>query len=233
MPKRALIIQNDKPETLGLYESRLRERAEVALIHAYEMKPRDKFPSTEAFDAFIIGPTPISANDAHSHPFLRKELEYLRRIIGSGKPTLGVCCGGQMLAKLQGGEVHSSPRREIGGYTVSLTEDGFRDLLFHGFPQAFPVFQWHQEAFTVPPGGRLLATGSPCPVQAYAKDNIWGVIFHLEITEPDARRWADAYPQEPQAIGKNRAQVLAECRESEPRMRALAERLVDNLISVA
>jgi GMP synthase-like glutamine amidotransferase len=232
MPKRVLIIQNDKPETLGLYESRLRERADVTLIQAYNMKHNEQLPPPDAFDAFVVGPTPISANDAHSYPFLREELDYLRLIIGSRKPTLGVCCGGQMLAMLQGGEVHSSPKKEIGGYTVSLTDDGLRDHLFHGFPRDFPVFHWHQEAFTVPPGGRLLATGDPCPVQAYAKDNVHGLIFHLEITEQDARRWADAYPQEPQAIGKTRTQVLEECRAAEPQMRALAERLTDNLLSM-
>jgi len=233
MRKRVLIIQNDWPETLGLYETYLQEKSEATLVHAYNMEPNEQFPPIDDFDAFVVGPTPISANDAIRHPLLRKELDYLRRIIGSGKPALGVCCGGQMLAKLQGGEVHRSPQQEIGGYTVSLTGEGLRDPLFHGFPQVFPVFHWHQEAFTVPPGGSLLATGSPCTVQAYAKDNVRGVIFHMEITEREARRWSDAYPQEPQAIGKTRAQVLEECGTAEPQMRALAERLTNNLLSMA
>ena len=232
MPKRVLIIQNDPPETLGLYESRLREKADVTLIHAYMIKPNQRFPPTDRFDAFVVGPTPISANEAHNHPYLRKELDYLRQIIESGKPILGVCCGGQMLSMLQGGEVHRSPRREIGGYTVQLTDQGIRDPLFRGFPQTFSVFHWHQDAFTVPPGGRLLATGDPCPVQAYAKENVHGLIFHLEITEQDARRWADAYPDELKAIGKTREQALAECRAAEPQMRALAEKLVDNLLAI-
>jgi GMP synthase (glutamine-hydrolysing) len=232
MPKRVLIIQNDKPETLGLYETRLREVAETTLIHAYKMKPQERFPHTDDFDAFVVGPTPIPANDAHNHPYLRKELAYLRQIIDSGKPTLGVCCGGQMLSMLQGGEVHRSPSREIGGYTVTLTDQGLGDPLFRGFPLTFPVFHWHQDAFTVPPGGHLLATGHPCPIQAYAKDNVRGLIFHLEITEQDARRWADAYPDEPKAVGKTREQALAECRAAEPQMKTLAERLVDNLLEI-
>ena len=232
MAKRSLIIQNDEPETLGLYENNLREKSEVTLIHAYSLKPQEQFPPTDAFDVFLVGPTPISANDAHNHPFLRKELDYLRQIIHSGKPTLGVCCGGQMLAMLQGGEVHRSPQREIGGYTVHLTDCGLRDPLFRGFPKTFPVFQWHQDAFTVPPDGSLLATGDPCPSQAYAKDNVRGLIFHLEITEWDAYRWADAYPEEPQAIGKTHVGVLSECRAAEPQMRALAEKLTDNLLTM-
>ncbi|MFH2110484.1 MAG: type 1 glutamine amidotransferase [Candidatus Bathyarchaeota archaeon] len=232
MPRCVLIIQNDPPETLGLYETYLREKAQVTLIQAYNMKPQEQFPPTDDFDVFIIGPTPISANDAQKHGFLRKEWGYLQQIIDSGKPTLGVCCGGQMLARLQGGEVHRSPSKEIGGYTVALTDHGLRDPLFRGFPANFPVFHWHQDMFTVPPGGQLLATGTPCTIQAYAKDNIRGLIFHLEITHSDAERWADAYPEEPAAIGKTREQALEECREAEPEMRRLAERLVDNLLAI-
>ncbi len=232
MPKHVLIIQNDQPETLGLYETHLHEKAKATLIHAYRMKSNEQFPPTDEFDAFVVGPTPIFANDAHNHPFLRKELDYLRQIIDSGKPTLGVCCGGQMLSMLQGGKVHRSPSREIGGYTITLTDHGLKDPLFRGFTPTFPVFHWHQDAFTVPPGGRLLATGTTCPIQAYAKDNIRGLIFHLEITEMDARRWADAYPDEPKAIGKTREQALAECRAAEPQMRTLAEKLIDNLLTI-
>ena len=135
-----------------------------------------------------------------------------------------------MLAKLLGGEVVKSPNKEIGGYTVKLTEEGVADPLYHGFPAEFPVFHWHSDMFTVPPGGQLLATGDPCPVQSYRKGNVWGVIFHLEITSRDAERWANTYPDEPKAIGKTREQVLAECRETEDDMSKLAERLMRNFL---
>ena len=136
-----------------------------------------------------------------------------------------------MLAKLLGGEVLRSPRKEIGGYKVALTEQGLSDPLFHGFPSEFPVFHWHSDVFTIPPGGSLLATGNPCRIQSFRKDNVWGVIFHLEITTQDAMRWADAYPDEPKAIGKTREQVLDECKAKEPEMRALAIKLMQNFLS--
>jgi GMP synthase (glutamine-hydrolysing) len=232
MPHRVLIIQNDPPETLGTYEAYLREKAEVTLIQAYEMKPRQQYPSTDGYDAFIIGPTPVSANDVQDHGFLRKEWVYLQQVIDSGKPCLGVCCGGQILARLLGGQVTRSPSKEIGGYTVALTDHGLSDPLFRGFPRQFPVFHWHQDVFTVPPEGVLLATGSPCPIQAYAWGSIRGLIFHLEITSRDAERWADAYPDEPAAIGKTRGQVLEECRVHEHEMRRLAEKLMNNLLAM-
>ena len=232
-PVKILIIQNDEPETLGLYETILNEKeVQLTLLHAYKMKENDEFPSINNFDSFIIGPTPISANDAQNHDFLRKEWKYLEQIVESGKPCLGVCCGGQMLAKLLGGEVLKSPMKEVGGYEVKLTHEGSEDPLFHGFPKEFPVFHWHSDMFTVPPGGRLLAEGNPCPIQAFRKGNVYGVIFHLEIGTQDAKRWADAYPDEPKAIGKTRKQVLDECKVREPEMKILAIRFMDNFLDM-
>ena len=228
---RVLIIQNDPPETLGLYEEYLRQNTDLTLIHAYQMAQHQEFPPIEQFSHFIIGPTPISANDALNHEFLRKEWKYLQKIIDSGKPCLGVCCGGQMLAILLGGQVRKSPSKEIGRYTVALTEHGLSDSLFRRFPEEFPVFHWHSDMFTVPPSGVLLATGAPCPIQSFRKDNVWGVIFHLEITPRDAMRWANAYPDEPRAIGKSSEQVVAECRESESEMKTLAMKLMKNFLS--
>ncbi len=231
-PGRVLIIQNDATENLGLYERFLRERVGVDVVHAYSMRAGETFPGTEEYSAFIVGPTPISANDVQKHPFLAREWEYLSRVVGSGKPVLGVCCGGQILARLLGADVVRSPRKEVGGYTVTLTDAGASDPLFRGFSPAVPVFHWHSDMFKVPPGGQLLARGDPCPIQAYAWRNVRGVIFHLEIDHREADRWASAYPVELEAVGKTKAQVIEECRVREPEMRLLAERLVDNFLNL-
>ena len=229
--KRVLIIQNDPPEKLGLYEEYLRKNSDLTLIRAYEMKQEDEFPRVEQYSHFIIGPTPISANDALNYEFLQKEWTYLKEIIDSGKPCLGVCCGGQILARILGGEVNRSTRKEIGAYTISLTAQGIQDQLFSGFPLTFRVFQWHSEVFTIPPGGYLLATGEPCRVQSFRKGNVWGIIFHLEITSTEAVRWAKAYPDEPSDIGKTIEQVLRECRENDLEMGRLSETLMKNFLN--
>ena len=230
--KRVLLIQNDPPESLGYYETLLREKAELTVIHAYRMGEDEAFPPASMYDSFIIGPTPISANDAEKHSFLRKELDFLREVIQSGKPCLGVCCGAQMLAKLQGGQVLKSPSKEVGVYSTYLTEEGAADPLFAGFPEEFKVFHWHSEMFTVPPGGDMLARGDPCPVQAYRKGNIRGIIFHLELDSCDAEKWANAYPDEPRFIGKTSEQVVAECRLAEKELRRLATLFIENYISL-
>jgi GMP synthase-like glutamine amidotransferase len=232
-PPNILIIQNDEPETLGLYETYLKEKKiPHKVFHAYKLKPRESFPSIDEYDAFIVGPTPISANDAMKHYFLKKEWSELEKMTESGKPTLGVCCGGQMLSIILGGEVKPSPSKEIGGYQVHLTNVGQNDPLFKGFPISFPVFHWHSEMFTIPPGGECLATGDPCPIQSFSKENVKGVIFHLELTSQDAKRWADAYPKEPEMIGKSIDQVIQECKMVETQMQKLCYLLMDNFLSL-
>ena len=231
--ERVLIIQNDQTENLGLYQRHLEERAiSYHVVHAYRMREDDAYLPVGEFDAFIIGPTPISANTVEQHGFLRKEWRYLKEIVESGKPCLGVCCGGQMLARLLGAEVVSSPSKEVGGYEVRLTEAGRRDPLFKGFPETFPVYHWHTDMFKVPPGGEQLVEGDPCPIQAYGWRNVRGVIFHLEIDRREASRWADAYSAELVAVGKTREQVLEECAEREPEMRRLAYLLMDNFLGL-
>jgi GMP synthase-like glutamine amidotransferase len=230
---RVLIVQNDETESLGLYEQYLSEDGiDHQILHAYGLGPISPFPSVESFDAFIIGPTPISANDVESHNFLRREWSFLGEVVDSRKPTLGVCCGGQMLARRLGGKVSRSPEREVGGYEVRLTEVGETDPLFAGFPRDFPVFHWHAEMFQVPPGGDLLVKGAPCPIQSFGLGSIRGVIFHLEITSADAARWADAYPKELEAVGKTKEQVVEECRVKELEMRRLANLLMDNFLAM-
>ncbi len=228
---RFLIVQNDRVENLGLYEVFLRENAiEHQVFHAYNMKPDESFPPTRSYTHFIIGPTPISANDVLEHEYLAKEWAFLGEVVESGKPCLGVCCGGQMLAKLLGAEVRKSPEKEVGGYEVTLTDDGEIDPLFRGFPRRFPVFHWHSDMFHVPDGGQLLVEGEPCPVQAFGWRNVRGVIFHLEIDHREAERWAESYPQELVAVGKTKEQAIQECRMGEPMMRELAYRLMKSFI---
>ena len=137
-----------------------------------------------------------------------------------------------MLARRLGAEVRRSPEKEVGGYEVRLTRDGAMDTLFAGFPEEFPVFQWHSDMFEVPPGGKLLGEGDTCPIQAFSWENVRGIIFHLEISRREAGRWADAYPAELEEVGKTREQVLDECGEREPEMKWLASKLMDNFMGM-
>jgi len=227
---RVLVLQNDPVESLGAYTTLIEETAPVHVVHAY--RKGAALPPPEDYTHLIVGPTPIHANQYLHYPFLRKVMKYLAGYIQRGKPVLGVCCGGQLLALLQGGKVEPSPAKEVGVYRVSLTPQGRGDPLFEGFPREFPVFQWHTDMFTVPPTGQLLVTGSPCPIQAYRAQNTWGILFHLELEGEDVKRWLEAYPEEPSHAGKTRQRVWEEFEEVSGEMLVKARLLMENFLSL-
>jgi GMP synthase-like glutamine amidotransferase len=228
---KVLMIQNDEIETFGLYEKYLKKRElEYRILYAYRLHHHASFPSVENYDAFIIGPTPISANNIEKHVFLMKEWEYLVEIIESGKPCLGVCCGAQLLAKYLGADVVKSPEREIGIYVARLTRDGRADPLFTGFPSEFPVFHWHGDMFEVPLGGILRAEGKHCPIQAFGWGKVRGILFHLEMEVGTIERWVNVYQTELDEVSKTMRQVLEEYKERKTEMKRLAYLLMDNFL---
>jgi len=229
---RILIIQNDFTENLGLYESILNEYSDVDLIQAYNCTVKNDFPPQNIFNGFIVGPTPISANNIQDHPYLVNEWKYLDSLIKKAKPILGICCGGQILAKILGAEIKKSPNKEIGIYNIELSQDGLNDPLFQGFPSQFPVFQWHNDMFTIPAEGTILATGKQCPIQSFKYKNTRGVLFHLEIDSTQAIKWIKAYPNELAMIRKTGKQVLEECKNHEREMSHLARMLMVNFLKI-
>jgi len=231
LPKRVLFLQNCPDEGIGLYGQRLQElRLPWNVVHAYA---GERLPSLDLHDAVIVGGTPISVNETDRHDFLVAEECYLREALNTGKPVLGICFGAQLLAKLLGAPVKRNPVVEIGTYSVRLTAAGRSDPLFQGFPKAFTTFQWHNDTFDIPPWGLQLAESRDCPNQGFRMGSAVGLQFHLEVTAPEALRWANAYPDELQAAGLSEARITRECLEQQPLMAELADRLLDNFLAGA
>ena len=147
----------------------------------------DPLPATmAAHDAAIIFGGPMSAND--DLPFIKAETEWIGVPLKEGKPYLGICLGGQMLARHLGARVwaHPEARVEAGYYPIRPTADGAS--LFED-PQY--VYQWHREGFDLPAGAVQLAEGAgDFPVQAMRYgDTAYGLQFHPELTTPMMDAW--------------------------------------------
>jgi len=226
-----LVIQNCRTEDIGLYEDWLQHNGiEYHVHHAYTDM---KLPAFERFEAFIVAGTPIPIYEADTHDFLREEMAYLKAVVKKNRPYLGICGGAQLLAKLLGAEVRKNPAMEIGSYNIELTAAGKKHKFFAGFPDTFPVFQWHGDTFNIPKGGRLLATGTDCRNQAFSYGNSLGLLFHLEVTSKAAGKWADEYRSELKQVGKTKRQVVDECRIIEKQTKELAYKLISNFFSQA
>ena len=103
---------------------------------------------------------------------------------------MGVCLGGQLLAKALGGHVRRLPSPEIGWADVDLTPEAKDDPVFGGLPERFTSYQWHLYHFELPEGAVPLARNERCLQAFRAGRAAWGIQFHAEITHEDAVRLA-------------------------------------------
>ena len=132
----------------------------------------------------------MSAND--DLPSLRQAEELIREGVHEGVPVIGHCLGGQLMARALGAQVLSSPMPEVGWHTVQLSGVAEQKKWF-GDAASATVFQWHDDAFDLPPGAVHLAGNVSCPNQAFSLGPHLAMQFHLEI---DANK-LDAWLTEP------------------------------------
>src|SRR3546814_5089581 len=86
--------------------------------------------------------SPLALEEA---PYLKDEIELIRKAIHAEKLVIGFCLGAQLIGEALGGKTERSPEREIGIYPVSLTPEGLKDDLFRDFSEIFNVIHWHND----------------------------------------------------------------------------------------
>ena len=129
------------------------------------------------------------------------EFAFIAEAVRRDIPVLGLCFGGQMLAKVLGGTIERAPTPELGWYTVQSADPAV-------VPEG-PWLQWHFDAFTLPAGADELAR-SDAGLQAFAHGRHLGVQFHPESTIAIARRWAQADRERLLALGIDDGEALLE-----------------------
>ena len=127
----------------------------------------------------------MSVNHTLEFPWLIREKRFIADFIKSGKPTLGICLGAQLIASAMGAKVYQNSVKEIGWLPVqAATPSG---VACFRFPPSVEVFQWHEETFDLPPGATLIASSEACENQAFQiGTSVLGLQFHLETTPESA-----------------------------------------------
>mgnify|MGYP005841837899 CR=1 FL=1 len=185
-----LIIKHIDIEGPGLVEYYLKQGKIPYQI--LNLSPGVHLPKLEEITHIVLLGGPMNVYEEDRFPFLRDEDLFIKEAIQRGKAMLGICLGAQLIAKALGARVSKAPVKEIGWYDVSLTEIGSQDPLFSNFPKTFSVFQWHEDTFEIPKGGKLIATSSPVSHQAFR----YGLQFHLEVTDEMIGEWVETYEEE-------------------------------------
>lgn len=125
----------------------------------------------------VLGSEQTAFDD--SLPWLQDELSLVERALMRSVPLLGICFGGQALARVLGARLYRLSRPEIGWVRISSPYPGLAEG---------PWLAWHRDGFELPQGARELATGG-VSVQAFAIGPHVGVQFHPEATQPIMESW--------------------------------------------
>jgi len=194
--KQLLVLQHIACEGLGSLEDFFKEkrlRCDYRQLSDGDSVPKD----LKGYRALILLGGPMNVYEEEKYSYLRQEDELLKIALDMDFPTLGVCLGAQLIAKNLKVPVTQGNQKEIGWYSIDLTHQGKKDPLFHNLPNQFHVFQWHGDTFEIPSKGSHLASSLLFPQQAFRFGrNIYGLQFHVEITEAMIQDWIQAYTEE-------------------------------------
>jgi|SRR6476469_1615033 len=206
-----------------------------SLTYTRFFEPDPVLPELHAFDGLLILGGAMSVHDEAQFPWLAVEKAFLRQTLRAGKITLGICLGAQLLAEALGGEVKPNPAPEFGFWTVRFSSRVLDHPLLRGWPEKAAVLHWHQDTFTVPPGGQRVGMSAGCANQGFVwGDGIIGLQFHPEMTEEMVEQLIQAEKHE-LAEEQEFVQTATQIREklkSVWKGRKLLEALLANMVAL-
>ncbi len=185
---KALLIEHDHVSPAGFVGERLRERGfevEERIVvtgdnfHAPNVD--FDFPALDDYDLIVPMGSPWGAwDDSCIGRWLAPEIDWIRQAVTSGKPVLGICFGGQLIARAMGGSVAPGRKGEI-GWTAIWSDRP--DLVSNG-----PWFEFHYDHWQVPPGATEIAR-NPVSSQAFVINRSLAVQFHPEVSYESLHGW--------------------------------------------
>lgn len=189
-------VRCDASETFGVAPAAVESAGgEVRVWNALDGSgPR---PQLDDVGGVVVFGSTFNVGHAGEQPFIKETADVIREALDRRVPYLGVCFGGQLLAWALDAQVGEGPKREIGFEPIHPTIDAAHDLLFSHLTDGDLAFQWHGDAFEIPGGATLLATGDHVPNQAFrVGDLAWGTQFHCEVNLSELNFWLDEFARE-------------------------------------
>ncbi len=210
---RILVLEHEPDTPAGLLSEWSAARG-----HELELAPvrrLHQWPEPRAYGAVVSLGSEVSVHTSR-HSWIERELEFLASAHAAEIPVLGICFGGQALARALGGEVGPAGRTQVGWFQ---SDTAAPELITAG-----PWFHWHSDRFLPPSGARLLATvGGEADAFAFARSI--GVQFHPEASSAMLDLWI-AHAAE---RGIDTEGARAGLEEHGPRVRARSFDLFDRI----
>lgn len=224
---KVLFVQHDHVSPTGPVGERFKQRGfeveEILVVPESQFGQPNvhfEFPNADAFDVIVPLGAPWGAwDDACIGNWLLPEIEWLRSAVESDKPVLGICFGGQLLARALGGSVAPAPKAEI-GWTAIMSDRP--DIVSNG-----PWFQFHYDRWQTPPVATEIAR-NPVASQAFVYRRSLALQFHPELNAAGLNGWLD-WGGDKKVIedGQDPAVMLAQTSAEEQRAAQRTHALVD------
>jgi GMP synthase (glutamine-hydrolysing) len=211
---RVLVVQNEGASPPGLISAWLDDQAADVSVLRIDLQEQDVDP--REYQMIVPLGSEFPAYD-ESRAFVVRSRRLLERAIEADVPVLGVCFGGQLLAKVLGGQAFRAAESEIGWIRVRSRDP---ELVSEG-----PWFQWHFDSFTTPPGATLIAETDAGP-QAFVHGRHLGVQFHPEVTPEIMENWVGTYRHELDEEGVDPDALLEETQRRAEQSREASLRLL-------
>lgn len=222
-------IDIEGPGTFGSFLKKKKVPFKVIDLGAGEKLPQ----MSEDVEAVIILGGPMNVYEEDKYPFLKEENEFIKKILVHNIPFMGICLGSQLLSKACGSTVVKSPVKEVGFFKVSITDDGRKDPLFSGFDGLMDIYHWHEDMFNIPKGGKLLATSSGCPNQAFkVGEAAYGLQFHVEVTDKSINEWATEYIKSHEDRTKEMQKMMRDYKNIKDVFNQTADTLYNNFLQI-
>lgn len=215
---RALVVEHERATPGGLVYDWLDDYGAEVEDLRIDVDEREVDPA--GYDLLVPLGSEFAAYD-DTVPWIEREKRLLDRAVAADVPVLGICFGGQLLARVLGGRCYRADGSEIGWLPVRSRDP---ELVPEG-----PWLQWHFDTFTAPPRATVLAESDLGP-QAYVIGRHLGVQFHPEVTPQIMEDWVRVYRHELDADGVDPDALLAETYERAAAARASSRRLLDTYL---
>jgi GMP synthase (glutamine-hydrolysing) len=212
----AFVIQHGVDSPPGMIGEAAEARGFELVPYIADVENAVEYPDPAEVNIIIVTGSVGHWYELDKHPHLQRELAFLRAAVSTGTPIIGMCFGGQGLSLALGGEVEDAGGHEIGWFEVESTDETT-------VPKG-PWFTWHNDKFSLPEGGQLLAR-SDFSIQAFRLGPHLGLQFHPEVNYDVMSHWVPRIPD-----GVDTEAFIRETKEREPEARARANALFDTFL---
>ena len=188
------VLQHLEREGPGLFSGVAEEKGFITKI--YRLDLGDKLPVAKKNDLILILGGPMGLEDISSgkFPWLKDEVNLIKKSMKDNIGILGICLGSQLIAYASGGKIE----KLLGGKPLKLMpEVGWSEILVHKKSKYNQILKeplyglhWHSDRIILPANAELIASSKRCKEQLFKiSDSCFGIQFHIEYEDKMVKKW--------------------------------------------